>query len=467
MSPRFVFVAVARPTFDLALAAELAQAALAVSRRLDPQTAGTAELVTDPDRLETLVAAHLARAAGAEALVVFHATFTDDRFVEHLTRLTALPLVSWAPPEPRTGGRLRLNALCGANLAAHLLRRLGRPVYLCRADPRDATAPDALADALAHPFVGARLRPGGGSDEVHWPLMDRTRRCRVEAALVRHARRLVGAVGDPPDGFGPCRHEPGTAGGALDEVPVEAWFDAADRVPTEATDEVVRALRASVTFPADPGDLEPVARLEAGLADLAHRRRWDAVALRCWPETFTRRGAAPCAAVARLTDAGLPVACESDTAGAATMALLADLAGSAAGLFDLVDVDPVDDTVAVWHCGALPPSLASSRVEGRHHPNRGVPLVVDGRLAPGRVTVARLSTSRGLRRLVVGGGEVLDRPAPYLGGGGVVRPDRGARAVLETTFGEGLEHHLALVHGDVRDELTAVAAELGLALVAW
>ncbi|RMH74542.1 MAG: hypothetical protein D6683_12565, partial [Actinomyces sp.] len=440
-----------------------------------------------PDRLETLVGAHLARPTDADALVVFHATFTDDRFAERLTGLTPLPLVSWAPPEPRTGGRLRLNALCGANLAAHLLRRLDRPVHLCRADPRDATAPGALVDALAHPLVGAprpaepasglshplpgdavaRPQPGAGLDEVHWPLMDRTRRCRVEAALVRHARRLVGAVGDPPDGFGPCRHEPATTGGALDEVPVEVWFDAADRVPTEAADEVVRALRAGVSLPADPGDLEPVARLEAGLADLAHRRRWDAVALRCWPETFTGRGAAPCAAVARLTDAGLPVACESDTAGAATMALLADLAGSPAGLFDLVDVDPGDDTVAVWHCGALPPSLAARPVAGRRHPNRGVPLVVDGRLAPGRVTVARLSTSRGLRRLVVGGGEVLDRPAPYRGGCGVVRPDRGARAVLETTFGEGLEHHLALVRGDVRDELRAVAAELGLGLVAW
>ncbi|RMH78836.1 MAG: hypothetical protein D6683_07050, partial [Actinomyces sp.] len=80
MSSRLIFVAVARPTFDLALAAELAQAALAVSRQLDPGAVGTAELVTDPDRLETLVGAHLARPTDADALVVFHATFTDDRF---------------------------------------------------------------------------------------------------------------------------------------------------------------------------------------------------------------------------------------------------------------------------------------------------------------------------------------------------------------------------------------------------
>jgi len=86
-------------------------------------------------------------------------------------------------------------------------------------------------------------------------------------------------------------------------------------------------------------------------------------------------------------------------------------------------------------------------------------------MKPGRVTVARLSQSRGTVRMVIGGADALDRPMPYLGSSGVLRFDRPATEVLDTVVSEGLEHHLALVYGDCRAELEAVAALLEIPTV--
>ena len=38
-----------------------------------------------------------------------------------------VPLLLWTFPEERTGGRLRLNSFCGANLASHTLSRRASP----------------------------------------------------------------------------------------------------------------------------------------------------------------------------------------------------------------------------------------------------------------------------------------------------------------------------------------------------
>jgi hypothetical protein len=99
------------------------------------------------------------------------------------------------------------------------------------------------------------------------------------------------------------------------------------------------------------------------------------------------------------------------------------------------------------------------------HPNRHLALTHEFALTPGVVTVARFSQSRNRLRLVIGRGDMLDRPLPYQGTAGVIRLGPPADAILSTVVGEGLEHHLCVGYGDVAGDLVAIAARLGLPVV--
>ena len=140
---------------------------------------------------------------------------------------------------------------------------------------------------------------------------------------------------------------------------------------------------------------------------------------------------------------------------------------SASFVADLVDLDASSNTAVMWHCGLAPFEMADpeSTPVATVHSNRRKPLLNEFPLKPGRVTIARFSQSRGVHRLVIGGGEMLREPLAFSGTAGVLRFDRPTNEVLDTIMHEGLEHHYGIVYGDVRDQLHALAAVLELPVI--
>ncbi|MCC2690683.1 MAG: hypothetical protein K0S21_3486, partial [Rhizobiaceae bacterium] len=205
-------------------------------------------------------------------------------------------------------------------------------------------------------------------------------------------------------------------------------------------------------------------RLKSALESIRGSGRYDAFAIRCWPETFTEYGGAVCGPVAMMGEARVPCACEADVYGAVSSLLLQKVAGRPAFLTDLVDIDAGDDTAVVWHCGQAPISMADPDVQpaAAIHNNRRMPLLFEFPLKAGRVTFFRISQARGQTAAVIGGGEMLKRPLAFTGTSGVVRFDSGARTVLARIMGAAIEHHMTLAYGDHRDALEGAAAELGL-----
>ncbi len=447
-------VAVARPTFDVPYAEEMAAAAFAVLDGLDAEVVGGREVALDDDGV--------ARAAAALAgerldlVVVLQASFTDSTLVTGAVATTDAPLLLWAFPEERTGGRLRLNSLCGINLAGYALTRAGRPYRYLYASPRDAVAADVLAGgapALPEP----RVPPDAG--------LAPDARGRAAVAAGRLASARVGLIGDHPIGFEPCAYDPaalaGLTGATVDPVPLERLFQAG-RQATDAEVAEVRNLVDGALAGVAEVDQESLAaslRLHLGMRRLVDDGGWSGVATRCWPECFTEFGGAACAPHALLTEAGTPGCCEADVYGNVTALMLQALAGGAAFVADLVHVDPDDGTLVMWHCGLAPLSMAGSPPAATVHSNRRKPLLHEFVLRPGRVTVARLSQAGGRHALVIGGGEMLDRPLPFGGTAGVLRSDAPAESVLDAVMGHGLEHHYGIAYGDVRDELRALAAQ--------
>ncbi len=351
------------------------------------------------------------------------------------------PLMMWAVPEERTGGRLRLNSFCGINLGAHGLTRAGLRYDWTYAQPEDAAA----------------LRK----------LLTLARAGRVKR-LLRSAR--VGRIGDHPAGFDPCSYDPDAIAERLGAQVVRRDLAGVfESVRSAAPGEVDGAL-AQIKQRVDGLDAldQPALRGTLGayvtLKRLAQEDDLSGLAIRCWPEFFTELGCAACGAMSLLSDELTPCSCEADVNGTITQLMLQWLSGEQAFGTDVVGFDLERDNAVVWHCGQAPLSMADPEFQprGTIHSNRKLPLLMEFPLKPGRVTIARLTQARGAYTLVVGAGEMLRAPMSFTGTSGVLRFDRPASDVLNTIMTEGLDHHISLTYGDYVEELLALARMLEL-----
>lgn len=449
-----------RPTFDVPFAQENLAALLSVLDASGHEICGPRHLLFDTVTTQAAIASLHSQAL--DTVLILQVTFTDAGMaVAAANAFADTALHIWAVPEPRLGGRLRLNAFCGLNLASHALGLSQRAFGWLYLDP----AADTCAAELAALLAGQR-ESGALTAQEPQP---------AEAAGVALAATLrglrIGRIGAHPDGFDTCAYDSARldalAGVAVDELDLSALFDAARAVP--AADAA--ALRASADgqldglAQVDADQLDKSLRLKLALDGLRKKRGYDAFAIRCWPETFTEYGGAVCGPVSMLGQARVPCACEADVYGALTQLLMQAAADAPVFLADLVDIDVADNTGVIWHCGQAPASMAADRPSATIHTNRKMPLLFEFALKPGRVTLARMSQARGAQTLILSTGEMLARPMAFTGTSGVIRFDRPARAVIHDVMASGLEHHMCLAYGDHRAALRGAAAAMGLGVL--
>lgn len=450
-------VAIGRPTFDLELARSNTTRAVDLLEGRGVVLAGSDEILTAAELVEGAVSA---MAEDIDLLLVIQSTFSDATMVDAAARRYQGPISIWGFPEERTGGRLRLNSFCGMNLAAYRLRSIGRRARHLYASVEDAAG--ALEDLLSmdlppEPTRGPSSKvPGGGE--------------RVLAAVERLRSSKVGVLGDPPDGFYPCvgdAEEIRSAFGTdLRRIDLERLFAEATATKpglVAAESEAFSGMDRIDELPDE--EVERSARLGSGLEQIRGSLGLDALAVRCWPECFTEFGAAACASIGLLNDRGVPATCEADVYGCLTGLALGEISDGANVSVDLVDPDVRSGTAVLWHCGQLPPSMAMDGIGAIPHPNRGIGVLAEFALRPGRVTIARLTRAGGSHSIVVGSGEMLENPRPFSGTCGVMRFDTDMQNVIDTVLGLGLDHHLGLTYGDHRQELIALAEELSLPVI--
>ncbi|MCK0167977.1 hypothetical protein MWU52_10485 [Jannaschia sp. S6380] len=425
-----------RPTFDVPYAEEKLAVMLAQLDASGHEITGPRRLLMEADD------AALAQVAGSDVLLILQVTFTDAAFATRAAIGHAGRVAIWAVPEPREGGRLRLNAFCGLNLLSHALGLNERRFVWAYGD-------DVDLNAL---LTGPEIAPKHGTP--------------TDAAPVAIRRDLrIARIGERPAGFDTCAYDRSAlrdlTGAEVTELALPDLFDRARALPAEAVAPyATQADRLGGIEALDAGERDRSLRLAGALDALRQEHRFDAMAIRCWPETFTEYGGAVCGPVSMLGEARTPCACEADVYGAVTQAILQDVADAPVFLADLVDMD--EETGVVWHCGQAPASMAARAPDATVHTNRKQALLLEFPLKAGRVTLFRLSQAQGRPQVIVATGEVLDRPMAFTGTSGVIRFDRGAPAVCADVMASGLEHHMALAYGDHADTLRGVAAGLDL-----
>ncbi|KFB11145.1 L-fucose/L-arabinose isomerase family protein [Nitratireductor basaltis] len=446
-----------RPTFDVEYARACSAAAIAALRESGIGLVGDGEILFDNASLAAEIEAQ--GEARADGVVVIQSTFTDAEAICMIAEHFDTPLHIWALPEPRTGGRLRLNAFCGLNLAAHALGLRSKPIVPLYLAADGAGIAYAVEDWLkTQPQPAPAMRPAE-------PALSREGERGLEA--LRGMR--IGRIGEHPAGFDTCAYDTARlsalADVSVEQIALSHLFDQARAVDDGDVLQTREGLRdVAGLAEVDQAQLDRSLRLRNALDQLKRQGRFDAFAIRCWPETFTEYGGAVCGPVSMMGEKRTPCACEADVYGALSSYLLQTIADAPAFLADIVDMDATTDTTVLWHCGQAPASMASEAepVSATIHSNRRMPLLFQFALKAGRVTLARISQAGGHQFMVIAGGEMQEAPPSFSGTSGVLKLDRRTAEVRDDLLAAGLEHHIALVYGDHRAALEHVAHELGL-----
>ena len=298
--------------------------------------------------------------------------------------------------------------------------------------------------------------------------------CRVVNGL-RGAR--LGAIGARPADFNTVRYSEKILERAGVSVEPLDLSEIIGRVNAMRTDEVVtqrvEMIKKYVNTTGIPSEsLERIAKLAIVVERWVQANDLDAVAFQCWSAIEEYLHVAPCTAMSIMSSGLIPAACEVDVTGSLTMLALQLASGTSALILDWNNNYGDDPNKAVaFHCSNLAaewlinPQMKSHFAETFKPGTAYGPIY--GRIAPGPVTYARISTSdtAGSLTCYVGEGKFTEDPLDTFGGYGVIEIP-GLQQLLRKICVNGFEHHFAVTRGNVAGVLQeAFGNYLGMQLL--
>ena len=461
-------LALARPTFDLAYAERNFQGARSLLQELGVKVVGPEQLVMTP---EDVAAAEIPK---ADLYILLTASFSDASPAVELLSKVPGPILGWSMREPgENGERLKLNSMCGINLAAHALLENGQTLRHLHGNFDEPAVKQSLAAALAGQLPSAdtpiaKRDLAMASNEV------------VQHALSILAKKKIGAIGDAPNGFTPCNFNPQQLkdifGLTVAQIPIKSAFEKIDAVSQSAKELAhANAVAAQPSLSnVNVAEATKVAGVEVALEQWQQDEALDAIAVRCWPEFPTDLGACICSSLGRISDRGTVTTCERDVLGAVTMLVCEALGSDQNYLVDIVDLDASKNLIRLWHCGSAATKLAADPENATQsiHCNRKLGVAGDFPLKTGAVTLFRIdrdldpANKTGLR-MVVSRGESIPAPNRFQGNTATVVTEPDAALLVNGIVTGGYPHHLVISWVDVRPGIRRMAQILGIPLTEW
>ena len=382
-----------------------------------------------------------------DALIVHFLSFALGAVVPAAAKRLGVPVIFWSEPEPPwDGGRIQKNSFCGTNCNAHALWKMRLPyTFVYGEGPETVEA------------IGRKLRV---------------------VAAVKGLRNLrIGSVGGRVPGFYASNYDElqllDTFGISTEKLTMLEVVEKARKIFADSAEPCAPVADPIRSFDISDEERRRLKALFQAFVETAEKYRLDAFAIRCWPEFSDIYGIGVCALIGLLNEAGFVTGCEGDMIGTVTMKLGSLLVPGEKPFFcDLISFDEKANTGVVWHCGAAAPSLCRSGCEPRFCKHS----IIDGGgvkgvscefpLKPGRVTLMRIGEDRdGGYRLFMAAGTALETEQLLRGTPLQVKFDEKVSDLIETIIDEGVEHHYALIHGDVTAELKLFAKWMGIKII--
>ena len=441
------YLALARETFDVEYAESKFKIAKSLLLSLSPDAIGFENLITNDEDADSALS--FFNSNDFEKIFLFQTTFTDAKFLLNFAKSIQKPICIVSFPEPRTGGRLRLNSICGLNLAMHsLIKNDITPDFVIMEED------DKANEMSFSNFIESQNE----SNKIAW---DMATIANINADFDYSIdKQTIGIIGTRPEGFDTCDYDSNEVTSKLNvslvDLELEDLFDEAKDIEVET---IVKTKSTVSSYLAGTEELvqeefDKSLSIFHGLENLKDKHNLDAFAIRCWPETFTEYGCASCGPMAMMNEKKVSCACEADVLGGISCNILNQMNNNPSLLVDIVDVDKSDNSLVFWHCGLAPISMAKEgTARSGIHSNRKKPLLHDFSLKEGEITIFRVSKARGRLQFFVMKGQVLDRPNSFSGTSGVINLGENSAHKLEQMFKGGLEHHVAFTYGDISDKL--------------
>jgi hypothetical protein len=156
-------------------------------------------------------------------------TFTDASMTIEMARGSDVPVAIWGVPEPRIGGRLRLNAYCGINLAAHAMGKAGLTYRWLFSAPDAADIADRLTGLVA----------SSKDSSVSVEQVQRNADKSADRVVEKLGQARVSVIGEHPAGFDTCEYDANElhelTGISVDRVRLDDAFEKAKSARTTPT----------------------------------------------------------------------------------------------------------------------------------------------------------------------------------------------------------------------------------------
>lgn len=318
------------------------------------------------------------------------------------------------------------------------------------------------------PFTNTTYHSCGIADDIFTEDLNRFAAvCRVVNGL-RGIR--IGAIGARPEAFHTVRFSEKllqASGIKVVTVDLSEIFSAADGLGDDAAEVAhkVKAIKDYGKIPASVSEDKILrqAKLSVAIDNWMTENECIASAIQCWTSVQQHYGCATCLSMSMMGEEGKPSACEMDVAGTVSMVAL-NLAsgGKPSGFVDWNnDYGDQRNKCVVTHCSNYPKSFVAGEIEISELDVLGESLGKDncfagikGRIAPGEMTFARISTddTLGIIKAYVGQGRFTDDPLECDGGVGVCEVPQ-LQDLLDFLCRNGFEHHVAINRGFYADIL--------------
>ena len=448
-------LSLARETFDIEFAKKKLVKTKKILKKLNKNIRFFDDLITN-DKIGG-DAVNFFNKINCSRFIVIQSTFTDAKFISAFIKKFKKPILFVSFKEKRAGGRLRLNSLCGINLALHaLIKNKFYSNFIIYSNNEEAFTKEILKFAQNKTFF----------KKINY-LKKLSNSKKIQKHSIEFKQPKIGIIGERPEGFDTCdfnSKELKTKFNAkLANFNLEKLFDIASNIEKKTINLTKKNISNNLKNlnKLNQKELNKSISLFHGLEKLHEKEKIDAFAIRCWPEMFTEYGCASCGPMAMMNEKKISAACEADVLGSLSCNILNQLNNKPALLVDIVDVDERDNTTVFWHCGLAPLSMAEKNSPSATvHSNRRKPLLHNFAFKAGTITIFRVSKSENKLKFIVMKGKVLKRKNSFSGTSGVVSLGSNTFKKINNLFLSGLEHHVCFTYGDVFEDIKSLGKQL-------
>ena len=277
------YLALARETFDVDFAESKFSEAKNLLKSITSEALGFNQLITNDDIAKK--ALDFFAKNECDKIFLFQTTFTDAKFILNFAQDVKKPICIVSFPEPRTGGRLRLNSICGLNLGMHsLIKNNISPEFIIMEDDSESNKL-SFSQFIESNNIGVKTAWKKAITKGVQPSFGDTA-----------DMQKIGVIGTRPEGFDTCDYDSVEVKDKLNvslvDIDLDDLFEASRNVNNSTIASTKKRIESYLegTQELEQDEFDKSISIYHGLDSLKEKHNLDAFAIRCWPETFTEYG---------------------------------------------------------------------------------------------------------------------------------------------------------------------------------